>query len=368
MRVLVCPDKFKGSLSAAEAADAIATGLKAAGADVDIAPIADGGEGTLDALVAAVGGGVMGVIARGPLGVPVRAHVALLSDNSAVVELSQASGLRLVAERERDPMRATTVGTGEMMKAALARRPARLLVAIGGSATVDGGTGLARALGLRFLDESGNDVAEGGEGLERITAIDNARLDPRMIATPMIVASDVMSPLIGPDGAARVYGPQKGATAAMVPILERGLEVLGNRIEADLHVNVFERAGAGAAGGAGAMLIGLGGDLRSGAEVVCEAVGFAERVKEAHLVVTGEGRLDRSTLAGKGPAVVARLAAEAGVPCVAFVGQVEDGLESPFDEVRTLAEYSGSVEEATARARQGLQALAARLVSNRRRA
>ncbi|MGZ4139271.1 MAG: glycerate kinase family protein [Actinomycetota bacterium] len=365
MRVVVAPDKFKGSLTAAEAAEAIGRGLRAAGADPDLAPVADGGEGTLDALHLAVGGSVMGVIARGPLGIPVRAHLARLNDGTGVVELSQASGLRLVPEAERDPMRANTTGTGELIKGALARRPSKLIVAIGGSATVDGGTGLARALGIRFLDADGAEVPPGGDGLSRIATIDASGLDACWSSVEVIVAADVMSPLAGPEGAARVYGPQKGATLEQIRLLERGLETLGKRIEADLGVAVLEAPGAGAAGGVGAMLLGMGAVLRSGAEVVFEAIGLAERIARADLVVTGEGRLDESTMACKAPAAVARLAAEARVPCVALVGEAVVRPDV-FAEVRSLAEHFGSMEEAKARAGPGLQALAARVASDRR--
>lgn len=363
MRVLVAPDKFKGTLTATEAAEAIARGLRDAGADVDVAPIADGGEGTLDALVAAVGGSVMGVIARGPMGIPVRAHLGRLADGTGVVELAQASGLGLVPKAERDPFRASTYGTGELIKGALARRPTRLVVAIGGSATVDGGTGLARALGVRFLGADDREVPDGGEAMERIAEIDARDLDVRLVATPMLVAADVMTPLAD---ATRLFGPQKGATPEQMPVLERGLAVIGELIERDLHVPVRARPGAGAAGGAGAMLAGLGGDLRSGAEVVLEAIGFAERVKDADLVVTGEGRVDEGTHAGKGPAVVARAAAEAGVPCIALAGDATAGPHG-FTEVRTLTGHFGSSEEALARAAAGLKAMAARVVSERRR-
>lgn len=366
MRVLVAPDKFKGSLSAAEAADAIARGLRAAGADVDVCPIADGGEGTLDALVAAMGGSVMGVIARGPMGIPVRAHLGRLADGTGVVELSQASGLRLVPEADRDPLRATTYGTGELMKGALARRPTRVIVGLGGSATVDGGTGLARALGVKFLDETGAEIELGGAQLERIARIDTSGIDERLAGVPVLVAVDVMSPLTGPEGAARVFGPQKGATPKMIDLLERGLGVLGDRIARDLGVPVLDAPGAGAAGGTGAMLLGLGAELRSGAEVVLEAVGFEERLKEADLVITGEGRLDESTMAGKGPAIVARAAAAAGVPCVALVGCAAIR-PAEFEEVRALLDYfNGDEAESAARAGAGLQALSARLYSDRR--
>lgn len=363
MHVVVAPDKFKGSLTATEAAEAIGRGLRAAGADVDLAPVADGGEGTLDALVMAKGGSVMGVIARGPLGIPVRAHLGRLEDGTGVVELAQASGLELVSESERDPMRATTQGTGELIKGALARKPSRLIVAIGGSATVDGGTGLARALGIRFYDAAGGEVTPGGEGMQRIARIDASGLDPRWSAVEVIVAADVMSPLTGPDGAARVYGPQKGATPEQISHLERGLDNLGVRIEADLSVPVFDEPGAGAAGGVGAMLLGMGAVIRSGAEVVLDAIDLAGRIKGADLVVTGEGRLDDSTMAGKVPSAVAILANEAEVPCVALVGEASSKPDV-FDEVRTLKDHFGSIDEAMKRAGPGLQALAARVVSD----
>lgn len=220
---------------------------------------------------------------------------------------------------------------------------------------------------MRFLDEWGDEVPDGGEGLERIARIDASRLDERVRATPTVVASDVMSPLLGPEGAAAVFGPQKGATPQQVAVLERGLAVLAGRIGRDLGIDVRDLPGAGAAGGAGAMLLALGATLRSGAEVVLGAIGFDERLAEADLVVTGEGRLDRSTLAGKAPAVVARRAREAGVPCAALCGVSDLEPGDPFDEIRTLADhFGGDVDEAQRRAAPGLQALAARLGSDRR--
>ncbi|MFN2614668.1 MAG: glycerate kinase [Actinomycetota bacterium] len=359
MRVLVAPDKFKGTLTAAQAAEAIARGCRDAGADVDVAPVADGGEGTLEALVAAAGGTIMGVIARGPLGLPVRAHIAQLRDGTGVVELSQASGLRLVDERDRDPLRASTLGTGEMIKGALARRPQRLLIAIGGSATVDGGTGLARALGVRFYDHEGKEVEPGGEGLERIARIETKGLDARFGAIEVDVAADVMAPLTGDHGAARMYGPQKGASPQVVERLARGLENLGEVVERDLGVQVLDAPGAGAAGGAGAMLLGLGAHIRSGADVVLDAMGFDERLKAADLVITGEGRLDESTLDGKAPGAVARAAQRAGVPCVALVG-------SATIKPDLFADVLALDESQPGNAASGLGVLAARLVSARR--
>jgi glycerate kinase len=365
VRVLVAPDKFKGTLTASQAAEAIAGGCRDAGADVDVVPVADGGEGTVETLVAGAGGSLMGVIARGPMGIPVRAHLGRLADGTGVVELSQASGLRLVPERERDPMRATTIGTGELIKGALARRPPRIIVGLGGSATVDGGTGIARALGVRFYDGSGNEVQPGGEGLERIARIDVERLDARIRDLDLVAAVDVMAPLSGAEGAARMYAPQKGATPEMVERLARGLENLGEVIERDLGVRVLDVPGAGAAGGAAAMLLALGAEIRSGAEVVLDALGFGARVKEADLVITGEGALDEQTMQGKAAFAVARAAGEAGVPCVALVGtaRVRPG---EFAEVRALDDHFGNEDEAREQAAAGLRVMSARLISDRR--
>ena len=363
LRVVIAPNAFKGCLSAHAAAEAIARGISAAGAEPVLVPVADGGDGTLDALVEGVGGTVMGVIARGPMGLPVRAHLGQLSDGTGVVEMAQASGLALVPVGERDPMRASTVGTGELIKGALARRPGRVLVALGGSATVDGGTGLARALGLRFTDPGGKPVAEGGEGLAHIAKIDASRLDPRVRATPMVALADVTNPLLGPEGAAAVFGPQKGATPADVAQLEHGLARLAERIEADLGVDVANRPGAGAAGGAGAMLAALGAELQPGAEVVLDALRFPERLAGAGLVITGEGKLDAQSLAGKAPIAVARAAAAAGVPCAAIAGEAElEPSDGGFVAVRSLVEHFGDRTTALERAAEGLEALAAALV------
>lgn len=364
MRVVVAPASFKGSLSAAQAAEAMARGVRAGGGDPVILPVADGGEGTLDALVAAIGGSVMGVIARGPLGLPVRAHVGVLSDGTGVVEMAQASGLTLVDESERDPMRASSQGCGEMIRGALARRPSKILVGLGGSATVDGGMGLGRALGLRFLDSSDRPLPDGGGSLERLARIDATRLDPRVRATPLVVACDVEVPLLGPDGAARAFGPQKGATPEQVEALERGLERLAEHLREDLHADVADVPGAGAAGGAGAMLAALGGRLQRGIDVVLEASGFDGALRGAALVLTGEGRLDRTSLGGKAPVGVAARAMAAGVPCSAIVGEAEDGLaaDAGFASVASLVDYFGDRTRALSGAAEGLAALAARVV------
>ncbi len=359
MKVVVAPNAFKGSLTAVAAADAIARGVRAGGGEAITAPVADGGEGTLDALVAACGGTVMGVICRGPMGVPVRAHLGTLLDGTGVVEMAQASGLGLVPERERNPMIATSLGTGELIKAALARRAHRVLVGIGGSATVDGGAGIARALGMRLLDAHGKEIALGGGALEHLDRIDASRLDARLNGVSIVVASDVQNPLLGENGAAAVFAPQKGATPEQVAALERGLERLAERLAIDLDADVADAPCAGAAGGAGAMLIALGASVRSGAEVVLEAAALDAKIADAQLVITGEGRIDSTTLSGKAPSAVAAAARDAGVPCLALTGECDLPDAGPFAEVRTLlALYGGDRTKAQRSAAEGLTALA----------
>jgi glycerate kinase len=361
--VVVAPDSFKGCLSSADVAEAMARGVRAAGAVPEIVPVADGGEGTLDALIAGVGGTVMGVIARGPLGLPVRAHLGRLVDGTGVVEMAQASGLGLVPEIERDVMRASSIGTGELIKGALARRPSRLIVGLGGSATVDGGMGLARALGVRFLDSEGHELPQGGGALEQLARIDDSRLDARVRETPVVVACDVSNPLLGAAGAARVFAPQKGASPEQVEALERGLARLAERLAADVGADVAGTPGAGAAGGAGAMLMALGGRAEPGVGVVLGAIGFRERVAGADLVLTGEGRLDEQTFAGKTPLGVARAATAAAARCAAIVGErVAGAPTAPFETVRSLVEHFGDRPEALGRAAEGIEALAAAVV------
>lgn len=365
-RIVVAPAAFKGVLTALEAAEAMARGVRAAGAEPVVVPVADGGSGTLDALIHTSGGTVMGVIARGPLGVPVRAHLGRLSDGTGVVEMAQASGLALVPERERDPMRATSHGTGELIKGALARRAPKIIVGLGDSATVDGGTGLARALGMRFLDEHGRELPPGGGALERLDKIDPTGLDARLGGVALVAAADVDAPLAGPNGAARTFGEQKGALPHQLETLERGLVRLGERLAVDVGMDVAELPGAGAAGGAGAMLAALGAEMRRGAELVVEAVGLSPKVAGAALVITGEGRFDDQTLAGKAPEVVARTAAAAGVPCVALVADSIRLGPEPFDEVRTLVEhFEGDRTKAIREAADGLAALARGVVRDR---
>jgi len=326
-KVVVAPDSFKGSMTALEACHAISEGLREVWADAEIAcvPMADGGEGTVRALVDATRGRVVELRVTGPLGDPVDAFYGLLGDGrTAAIEMAAASGLPLVPISLRDPTIATTYGTGELIGDALARGARRLIVGIGGSATNDGGAGMAQALGFRLLDARGRDLAPGGAALRNL-----ARVEPPASGTipddlEVTVACDVDNPLCGPRGASSVYGPQKGATPAEVRELDAGLAHFATILERDLGADVADLPGAGAAGGLGAGLVAfLDGALVPGAEVVMDAVGLREKLSGAALCITGEGRLDSQTPNGKAPAGVARLAAELGIPVVAIGGCVD---------------------------------------------
>lgn len=359
MKVLVAPDKFKGSISALRAAEAIARGLGTVGAGVDIAPVADGGEGTMETLLSALGGSSVSAVVAGPFGAPVDAQFALLGDGSAIVELAQASGLQIVAASERDPVRASTYGTGELLRRVLSFSPDRVIVALGGSATVDGGTGLARALGVRFFDSLGRAIQDDDFDLRRIASINGEGLDQRVSSSNLVAAADV-STLLG--DAARVFGPQKGASPGDIEILELGLINLGRRIEADLGVAVLDVPGGGAAGGSGAMLLGIGADLHSGAEIILDAINFDERLQAVDLVITGEGRLDEGTSAGKGPLIVARRASAYGIPCVALVGRAT-AAPGEFSQVFSLTDHFGDEQVAQDRCEEGLEALALKAIA-----
>jgi glycerate kinase len=325
VRVLVAPDKFKGTLTAEQAAAAIAAGVRrgVVGAVVDAVPMADGGEGTLDALVTSVGGERYRERVTGPLGDPVDAEYAILpgaDGGIGVVEMARASGLALVPTR-RDPMRATTRGTGELILAAARQGVRRILVCIGGSATNDAGSGMAQALGIGLRDEQGTDLPPGGAALMKLSRIDMSTLDPAVRAVSVVVARDVDSPLVGPTGASFVYGPQKGASPEDVVLLDRALRHFAAVVHHDLGVDVRDMSGGGAAGGLGAGLIAfLGAKLRPGVEVVMEAVGLRERFVRKDLVITGEGRFDEQSLHGKVPEGVLGAAAEFGVPAVVLCG------------------------------------------------
>lgn len=363
---MVAPDKFKGSLTAAAAAEAIGAGLRSARPDLDVVltPVADGGDGTVDAAVAA-GYSRVPVTVTGPTGAPLPATFAR-SAETAVVEMAAASGLRCLPGGRPAPLTATTHGTGELIRAALDGGARRLVLGLGGSATTDGGTGMAAALGARFLDATGAELPPGGAALRELDHLDLTGLDPRLRTVEIVVASDVQNPLTGPAGAAAVYAPQKGASAADVERLEQGLCRLAAVVVDELGIDLSSMPGAGAAGGTGGAAVAfLGARLVSGIDLLLDLVRFPAAVRGAALVVTGEGSLDSQTLSGKAPAGVTRAAARAGVPVVALVGRCEltpDELAtSGLAGVYALSELEPDSERSMRDADRLLRELAARL-------
>ena len=369
MRVVIAPNAFKGSLSAIDAADAIAEGVRAAVSDAELVlvPIADGGDGTVDALVAATYGERRTLRMRGPLGDPVNADYGLIDAGStAVIEMANAAGLALVPPAKRDPRITTTYGVGELLQHAYDEGARHFIVGIGGSATNDGGAGMAQALGYHLLDEEGHELPPGGLALKRLARIHVGGIHASWKAAEVDVACDVTNPLTGPSGASAVYGPQKGATPEMVAELDAVLKHFAEIIRRDLGVDVEQLPGAGAAGGLGAGLVAFtGARLRPGAEMVMEALRLDERVAGAGLVITGEGRIDSQTARfGKGPAAVARHARQAGIPVVAIGGSIADEpeLRPLFDGLEAILVEPCSLDEAIARARPLLVAASTRLM------
>jgi glycerate kinase len=341
LRLVAAPNPFKGSLSAPAAATAIASGLRRAapGAQVLVVPVADGGEGTVDALVAARGGELVSVTVEGPLGDPVVARYGLIDGGAAaVVELAASSGLTLLPPERRDPRRSSTYGFGQLLEAARRRGVRRIIAGIGGSATNDGGAGMAQALGFHLHDPEGRELERGGAALARLARIDASEVDPGWRAVDVEVAVDVTNPLTGPEGASAVYAPQKGATPEMVAELDAALARLARLIGWE----IADRPGAGAAGGAGAGLeYFLGAWLTRGAPLVVDAARLDARLEGATAVFTGEGRVDRQSAYGKGPVEVARRARAHGVPAVLLAGSTGEGWEAVLDEGVTLVETLG---------------------------
>lgn len=341
MHILVAPQEFKGSLTAVEAAAAIATGVTRAlpAATVEQLPLADGGPGTVAAVATAAGGELRQAPCRDPLGRPRTAVFALLDNGrTALIEMAAAAGLTLLRPEERDVKRTSTEGVGDLIRAALDAGARRIVLGLGGSATNDGGSGMARALGVRFLDGDGRELPPGGAALAHLARVDITGLDPRLRGVEVIGATDVRNPLCGPQGASAVYGPQKGATPADVAELDAALRRYAAVLRRDLGVTVADLPGAGAAGGLGAALVAfLGATLRSGFDLVADVVRLEPRLARADLVVTGEGCLDGQSLFGKTTVGVARLARRHGVPVVALCGALGEGWEQALAEGLTAA-------------------------------
>lgn len=362
LKIIIAPDSFKGSLSAQDVCISLEAGIRRVFPDAVIMsiPMADGGEGTVQALVDATGGRIIEEEVTGPCGDMARAFYGILGDgNTAVVEMAAASGLPLVPVERRNPMVTTTYGTGELIRKALDRGCRKLIAGIGGSATNDGGAGMAQALGVKLFDDAGNSIGFGGRELARLAEIDVSCIHHGVHQAEVVVACDVDNPLCGPSGASAVYGPQKGATSEMVKELDRALEHYAGIIERDLGKRVRNLPGAGAAGGLGAGLVAfLGATLRPGVDIVIDAVNFEQRVAGADLVITGEGKIDSQTTRGKTLAGVARVAKKFGLPVVAIGGSVPDEAQETqgvyalgVDAILPTARRPMSLEEAMAQAR-----------------
>jgi glycerate kinase len=358
MRVVIAPDKFKGSLTAIEAAEAMARGVARVDprAAIDRVPMADGGEGTVHALVAATGGTYHQARVTGPQGEPLWATFGLLGrTETAVLEMASASGLTLVPHELRDPRRTTTFGTGELLLAAVAAGARRVIVGIGGSATNDGGAGLGQALGYRLLDDQGEEIGPGGGELGKLVRIDPTGRDAELDSVEIAVACDVSNRLCGAQGASAIYGPQKGATPDMIKELDQNLAHFARIVERDLGMSILHIPGGGAAGGLGAGLVAFaGGRLQTGVDLIIEAVNLEKRLKGAGLCLTGEGAIDGQSSYGKTAVGVARLAHKSGCPVIALAGSLGPGVEAVLDEgidaYFSLCPGPISLEDAVARA------------------
>ncbi len=359
MRVLVAPQEFKESLTAEEAAAAIARGIATVRPEwtVEELPLADGGPGFLAALARATDGELRVAETHDALGRARTAHVLDIAETgTCAVEAAMANGLALIEREEREPLRASTEGVGELLATALTGGPRRIVVGVGGSATSDGGSGMARALGAHFRDEAGRDLLPGAAALAELARIDWS--PPESLAgVEVVVATDVTNPLVGPEGAAAVFGPQKGASPRDVETIEAALQRYAAVVERSLGVAVAGMPGAGAAGGLAAGIVAfLGGRIMSGFDVVAEAVGLEGRLRGADIVVTGEGSFDGQSGQGKTVGRVRQLAEEAGVPCVVLAGRAEGAV----GEVRTLAEIEPDQEASMGNAAALLEELAVR--------
>ena len=346
MKIVIAPDSFKGSLSAAEVAEAIETGFRAVYPDAEYVkvPMADGGEGTVQSLVDATSGTIITELVSGPMGDMVAGFFGILGDRqTAVIEMAAASGIHWVRPKERDVFLASSFGTGQLINAALDRGCDKLIVGLGGSATNDGGIGMMKALGAQFFDQDGVQLAADVRALLQLASIDLQYLDPRLDKTEIVVACDVDNPLCGENGAARVFGPQKGATEEDISVLDQALTRYGDILSANAGRDIASEPGAGAAGGMGAAFIGLiDAVLKPGVDIVIEIVDLANSLVDANLVITGEGRVDNQTIHGKTPTGVAKVAKSCNLPVICITGSVEDGADFThqlgIDEIYSVTE------------------------------
>ena len=370
MKIVIAPQGFKGGISGLEAARAIARGVLKAVPDAEtvLLPVADGGDGTLHALVDATGGEIFTSTVTGPINQQVEAQWGVMGDGrTAVIEMARASGLAMVPPRRRNPKVTTTLGTGQLLKEASERGFKRVIVGLGGSATNDGGAGMATALGVRFLDSSGNALPSGGAALARLHRIDTSGLLESISGVEIIAATDVTNPLCGPTGASEIFGPQKGASQEVVAELDAALRNFANVVKKDTGHDVLDVPGAGAAGGLGAGLMAFAGaKIQSGIDMVCQVLDFDSHLAGADLVITGEGRADRSTVFDKAPVGVARHAQAHGVPTLLLAGSLGEGHEELYDHgvasILCISDGTMSFQQALSRTGAMLEGTAERAV------
>lgn len=361
MKVVIAIDSLKGSLSSLEAGNAIMEGIKRVHpvADIVVKPLADGGEGTAEALTAGLGGEPVTVQVTGPLGTPVTAHYGWLKEsNTAVIEMASAAGITLLSENEKNPLITTTYGAGEMILDAINRGCRKFILGIGGSATNDGGIGMLQALGFKFFDKDGSDAGQGGQALAKITSISMTDVCPELKDCQFEVACDVTNPLLGPNGATYIYGPQKGVTEETRDILEEGMANYAHVTAAACGADYTLSPGAGAAGGLGfAFLSYLNSTLVPGVEMVLNCIQLEHEIKDADIVVTGEGRLDAQTVMGKAPIGVAKLAKKHHAKVIAFAGSVTEdatacndaGIDAFFPILRGITTLEDALKPENAR-------------------
>jgi len=358
MKIVIAPDSYKESLSALDVATAIERGFKEIFPDAEYVklPVADGGEGTVEAMVAATHGRIVNVNVTGPLGEPVAGFYGISGDEqSAFIEMAAASGLELVPAAQRDPLITTSWGTGELIRHALDAGVKHIIIGLGGSATNDGGAGMVQALGATLLNAQGNALGHGGGELASLARIDVSKLDPRLKTCRIEVACDVTNPLTGEQGASAIFGPQKGATGETIALLDNALHHYARIIQRDLDVDVLTLAGGGAAGGMGAGLYAFcGAELRRGIEIVTDALHLAEHVADADLVITGEGRIDSQTVHGKVPVGVAKVAKGYNKPVIGIAGSLtadvgivhEHGLDAVFSVIYSICSLDDALKNA----------------------
>lgn len=367
MKIVIAPDSFKGSSSAIQVAERIAKGIRKVSPDAEIVkiPVADGGEGTVEAVVAGGNGIFRDVEVTGPLGDRITARYGILDGTRAVIEMAAASGLPLVPKEKRNPLNTTTRGTGELIRDALDQGCREFLIGIGGSATNDAGVGLAQALGYSFLDRNGSEIGYGGGALSSLSRIDTAGADKRIEKSSFAVACDVKNPLYGEEGAAHVYGPQKGATAEIIKILDQNMRHFARIIEQQLGQDVSQIPGAGAAGGLGAGLVAFcQALLKSGINAILDIVRFDEQAASADLIITGEGAMDKSSIYGKVPVGVAARVDGRHIPVLAIVGNIGSGASIVYrhgiDAIMSTMDKAMPLEEAMANSGEMLENAAER--------